>query len=276
MGFEHIPLTSCYLGLPMFRSQKVRDFNFLVKCLDSKLAGWKAWLFSKAGRLTLIKLMDARIRRFWWGSNDTNPRPLCLKAWDDICVPKDDGGLGFRRMVDMNLALLSKWGWDFQTRSSSKCLSFLQSKYLRTEGFRTTTPTHSDSPFWKAILGSKDLLLKGACIQIGVGSSVNIWENPWVPNYQDFKPKPRRPHQGDCRVVKELIARLGVWDTSKVRDLFDLVDANTFLALSLPFQPGKDKWIWTPAKLGKFSSRSAYLTTQCHCFHTASSIPRMV
>ncbi|KAL5556427.1 hypothetical protein UlMin_038663 [Ulmus minor] len=55
MGFEHIPLTSCYLGLPMFRSQKMRDFNFLVECLDSKLVGWKARLLSKVGRLTLIK-----------------------------------------------------------------------------------------------------------------------------------------------------------------------------------------------------------------------------
>ena len=147
MGFEHIPLTSCYLGFPTFRFQKVRDFNFLVECLDSKLAGWKARLLSKAGRLTLIKSvaltlpiyamhsikvpkticprMDAWIRRFWWGSNDMNPRPLCLKAWDDICVPKADGGLRFRRMADMNLVLLFKWGWDFITRSFSYCLSFL-------------------------------------------------------------------------------------------------------------------------------------------------------
>ena len=57
MGFEHIPLTSCYLGLPLFRSQKVKDFNFLVECLDSKLVGWKARLLSKASRLTLIKLV---------------------------------------------------------------------------------------------------------------------------------------------------------------------------------------------------------------------------
>ena len=32
-------------------------FNFLVDCLDTKLAGWKAQLLSKAGRLTLIKLV---------------------------------------------------------------------------------------------------------------------------------------------------------------------------------------------------------------------------
>ncbi|KAL5569017.1 hypothetical protein UlMin_025592 [Ulmus minor] len=218
MGFEHIPLTSCYLGLPLFRSQKVKDFNFLVDYLDSKLASWKAQLLSMAGHLTLIKSvalalpiyamhlikvpkticarMDARIRRFWWGSNDTNSRPLCLKAWDDIYVPKANGGLEFRRMTDMNLVLLSKWRWDFLTRSTSYCLSFLQSKYLRTEGFWTAKMTPIDSSFWKAVLGSRDLLLKGACIQIGDGSSVNIWEDPWVLNCHDFKPKPHGPHQG--------------------------------------------------------------------------------
>ncbi|KAL5559056.1 hypothetical protein UlMin_035267 [Ulmus minor] len=189
---------------------KARQFK---ECLDlfcswSGLTRWKARLLSKANCLTLIKLvalalpiyamhsikvpkticarMDARIRWFWWGSNDTNPYPLCLKAWDNICVPKANGGLGFRRMANMNLTLLSKWGWDFLTRSSSYCLSFSQSKYLRTEGFWTAKPTHSNSPFWKDVLGSRDLLLKRACLHIGDGSYVNIWEDPWVPNYRDF------------------------------------------------------------------------------------------
>ncbi|KAL5545647.1 hypothetical protein UlMin_005334 [Ulmus minor] len=176
----------------------------------------------------------------------------------------------------MNIALLSKWGWDFLTRSYSYCLSFLQSKYLRNEGFRTAKSTHSDSPFWKVVLGSRDLLLKGACIQIGDGSTVNIWEDPWVPKCQDFKPKPRRPHQGACHVVKDLFACPGVWDTSKFRDLSNPMDANAVLALPLIFQPGKDKWIWTLAKSGKCSSRSACLTAQCHHFSIASTIPRMV
>jgi len=38
LGFEHIPMDSCYLGLPMFRTNKKNDFNFLVECLNVKLA----------------------------------------------------------------------------------------------------------------------------------------------------------------------------------------------------------------------------------------------
>ncbi|KAL5575717.1 hypothetical protein UlMin_017416 [Ulmus minor] len=114
LGFERISMDSCYLGLPMFKTSKRNDFNFLVECLDSKLASWKSRLLSKASRLTLIKSvalampiyamhtaripkaicakLDVRIRRFWWGSKEENARPLCLKAWDDLCVAKAYGG----------------------------------------------------------------------------------------------------------------------------------------------------------------------------------------
>ncbi|KAL5568577.1 hypothetical protein UlMin_025152 [Ulmus minor] len=211
LGFERIPMDSCYLGLPMFRTNKRNYFNFLVECLDSKLAGWKSRLLSKASRLTLIKSvalampiyamhtaripkaicakLDARIRRFWWGSKEENARPLCLKAWDDLCVPKAYGGLGLRRMSAMNEAVLAKWGWDLLTGKRSQCLLFLQGKYLRAGSFIYVDAVSTDSVFWKAIIQSRNSILCGACYQIGDGASINIWEDPWVPNCQAFRPQ---------------------------------------------------------------------------------------
>ncbi|KAL5568333.1 hypothetical protein UlMin_024908 [Ulmus minor] len=116
--------------------------------------------------------------RFWWGSSDNNPNPLCLKPWNDICVPKGDGGLDFRRMDDMNQAMLSKWGWDLLTGKSSLCLSFLLAKHLRNSDFISAKPSPLDSPFWRAIMRSKDLLFQGVCRQIGDRFSINIWEEP--------------------------------------------------------------------------------------------------
>ncbi|KAL5574921.1 hypothetical protein UlMin_016620 [Ulmus minor] len=101
LGFDKISPSSAYLGLPLFRSGWSEDFNFLVEKLDTKLAGWKSKVLSKAKRLVLIKSialslpvytmqsmklpksisskLDAIIRNFWWSASKSN-NPLCLKA----------------------------------------------------------------------------------------------------------------------------------------------------------------------------------------------------
>jgi len=122
--------------------------------------------------------LDARIRRFWWGAKEENARLLCLKAWDNLCVPKACGGLWLRQMSSMNKEIIAKWGWDLLMGKNSQCLLFLQGKYLRAENFRSMEAKPPDSSFWKAIIESRDSLLRGACFHIGDGSSVNIWEDP--------------------------------------------------------------------------------------------------
>ncbi|KAL5573075.1 hypothetical protein UlMin_022672 [Ulmus minor] len=183
MGFSHIAPNSTYLGLPLFRSGRSKDFNFLVEQLDSKLAGWKARTLSKAKKLILIKLialailtysmqtvklssaicskLDARIRSFWWGPSSNGRKPMCLKAWDALCKPKSLGGLGFRRMRDFNLALLSKWGWNILTVQNSLCLSVLRARYLLHTQFFEASSKAGDSKFWKSILSLKELIREG-------------------------------------------------------------------------------------------------------------------
>uniref|UniRef100_A0A0A9AAD1 Uncharacterized protein n=1 Tax=Arundo donax TaxID=35708 RepID=A0A0A9AAD1_ARUDO len=62
-------------------------------------------LFSK----TLTDELTAIIRHFWWRGNisDHNKKPLCLTSWESFCIPKGAGGLGFRDLATLNIALIT-------------------------------------------------------------------------------------------------------------------------------------------------------------------------
>ncbi|KAL5579576.1 hypothetical protein UlMin_012018 [Ulmus minor] len=85
MGFSHISPNSTYLGLPLFRSGRNRDFNFLVEQLDSKLAGWKARTLSKAKKLILIKSVALALIRE--GACYVVGDGCSIDPWKDPWVP---------------------------------------------------------------------------------------------------------------------------------------------------------------------------------------------
>lgn len=89
---------------------------------------------SHAGRLTLIKSFFASlhvyymftvrmskdiiakltsiVRKFWSGiQKDNVSKPLCFRAWEDICKPMHEGGLGIRYLFLMNKSLVATTTW---------------------------------------------------------------------------------------------------------------------------------------------------------------------
>ncbi|XP_060959435.1 uncharacterized protein LOC133030647 [Cannabis sativa] len=270
-----------YLGLPLFRTrQKDADFNFILDNLVKKLHGWKLKSLSKAGRATLIKSVglalpvytmqttklskklalriDGMVRDFWWGHEQGN-RGICLKAQDRLCLPKSHGGLGFRKTVEMNQALLAKWGWDLLTENQSLCCQVLSAKYMRGRKFFDCTIRSSDSWFWRNVVRTKEILKKGACKLIADGRDTSIWNDPWITHGCTLFPKPNHNPRGEPEFVAELLLPDGNWDTVKLDDLFDRETVGSILKGGKPNCQGKDRWVWTRDPKGVFSTKSAYL-----------------
>jgi hypothetical protein len=120
---------------------KKRAFQGLIDKVKSRIEGWRAKTLSQAGRLTLIESVAAALpsyamstfllpssfcieldrifKNFWWGFPALKKKNLFLKAWDSLCMPKELGGLGLRKMKEVNLALITKLGWKLLTKFDS-------------------------------------------------------------------------------------------------------------------------------------------------------------
>lgn len=76
-----------------------------------------------------------RVQRnfFWSGTKEKNK--CSVVTWETMCKLKDKGGLGIRRMVDMNKALLTKLGWRV-VENETGWGRIMKVKYLSNTHFR--------------------------------------------------------------------------------------------------------------------------------------------
>jgi hypothetical protein len=293
--------SNLYLGLPILMgNSKKKAFQSILDKVLRRIEGWRAKTLSQAGRLTLIKsiaaalpsyamstfllpnsiytALDRIFKNFWWGFHPKKVRNLSMKAWDSLCLPKSVGGLGLRRMKDVNLALVSKLGWKLHTKASSLWTAQLQGKHLKTRSFLSPSSLSSSSSWlWKGILKSKNLISKGACNRIHSLSSLPILSSPWIPTLPDFIPTPSallRLHLPNL-LVSDLFcydpfSSSFSWNLALLNFLFNSTSVREILKTSFS-SLSQEKHIWTPSSNGSFSSKSAHKLICSQRVSTASS-----
>jgi hypothetical protein len=278
-----LPQSTKYLCVPLFLSHnRKKDFSYVKEKLESKTSCWKSKSLSWMGRATLIKSvamaipsysmaafqlpkslykdMDSCVKRFWWAPKKEAPHYYAPTAWKNICTPVQEGGLGFRTFWNLNQACLAKLAWWVLSKKDSICIQVLHAKYKVRSNWLNHKSGFVVSWSWKSIENSKSILSKGAYILVGDGSSTLVWEDPWIPDYPGFIPKPKEGNSpSNSMVVSQLFneSRFG-WDDSKLPDLFESNCVVFIKKLPVLTNTPQDKWIWTKSTSGEFSIKSAY------------------
>ncbi|XP_062028618.1 uncharacterized mitochondrial protein AtMg00310-like [Rosa rugosa] len=200
-----------YLGLPTEISySKTEVFGFLTERVRKRTQGWRAKTLSAAGKEIMIKAvtqsiptyvmscfelpkhlcleMHSLMAKFWWGDK-LNVKKIHWLAWEKLCVPKSEGGLGFRNTVHFNQALLAKQGWRILQNPDSLIDRMYKAKYFPNCGFMEAKGRGKSSSYaWKSIMHGRELLRKGIRLQIGNGSQAYVWTDPWLPIAHSFRP----------------------------------------------------------------------------------------
>ncbi|KAL0285171.1 UNVERIFIED_CONTAM: hypothetical protein Scaly_2826500 [Sesamum calycinum] len=168
----------------------------LIDKVEARLAGWNHQNLSYAGRLQLIKsvlstlhmywasafilpkgilqILEKKMRRFLWhGSGNAKV------AWEQICKPKQEGGLGIRSLMITNQALMLKQLWRLiQNDGTSIWVEWIQRHRLRQSTIWTFNGA-TGSWGWKKLLKLRPLLQRGVIYKVGDGSSFSLWQDVW-------------------------------------------------------------------------------------------------
>nr|XP_023876772.1 uncharacterized protein LOC111989214 [Quercus suber] len=273
-----------YLGLPpLVGKGKRKAFNRIKDQVGRKIAGWKGRLLSSAGREILIKAvaqatptytmgcfklpdslckdLNSMMSNFWWGQKNKE-RKLAWVAWEKLCTPKEEGGLGFRDLRAFNLALLAKQGWRIQQNTNSLAHKVLKAKYFADRTFKEAQLGRRPSYIWRSIMAAKEIVEMGSRWLIGNGEHVDIWKDRWIPTPDSFKLVSPKVHLDSDKVAYLLDTITGSWDVDKVRHSFLPYEAEAILGISISPRRLNDSLIWAWTKNGKFSVKNAYKVAQ--------------
>src|SRR5438128_1164129 len=157
--------------------------------------------------------------RFWWAQNDEERRMHWI-GWGKMKRSKEDGGLGFKDLYSLNLAMLARQCWRLIQAPESLCAQVLQAKYFPEGDLLIALPRNGMNYVWRNILKGLVVLKEGMIWRIGDGLRVHIWSDPWLPRGDTRKPS---TPVDDCplEMVAELIdAESGMWNRELIAQYF--------------------------------------------------------
>lgn len=96
-----------------------------------------------------------------------------MKAWTEICQPKEFGGLGCPLFKEFSTALLAKLGWKVARGDEDLWVTILSAKYLQRSSFFAHIPPQKASYVWRGIISTREAILMGACFKLGNRLNIN-------------------------------------------------------------------------------------------------------
>ena len=175
-----------------------------------------------------------------------------------MCVPKDQGGMGFRDIHCFNLALLAKQVWRLLDNPESLRATILRAKYFPDGDLMNANLKKGSSFTWQSIMAGVNSLRNGYIWRVGNGQKIDIREDAWIPNCANRKIiTPRRRHLFS-KVSGLIDPIMNCWDEDLVIQTLWPIDAQRVLAIPLLMHDMPDFIAWRYTKNGLFTVRSAY------------------
>lgn len=140
--------------------------------------------------LGVAKELEKIEASFLWGGTELKKKIHMVK-WAEVTKSASLGGLGIRRIIDVNTSLLLKWWWKFGCEPNALWRKVLCSKYLIDEDRwqPILRPSCKYSRVWSDIISIAihkqplcKFFLDNFLIKVSDGKRVKFWFDKWCGN----------------------------------------------------------------------------------------------
>ncbi|XP_031116718.1 uncharacterized protein LOC116020382 [Ipomoea triloba] len=102
--------------------------------------------------VTLYSEIENIMNEYWWTGSIGSGKGIRWRVWNGLCDPKMKGGLGFRKLREMNLALLGKQAWRLITNPDSLVARVYKSRYFPNCSYFDAKAGSNPSFIWHGLL----------------------------------------------------------------------------------------------------------------------------
>lgn len=179
-----------------------KDYQPLVEKIKQRLGSWTSKYMSFAGCLQLIKSVIYSTSNFWssafclpkgcldeieslcssflWsGSQDCHRKAKV--AWDDVCLPREEGGLGLRRLADISKVFALKLIWKLFVTSGYLWVGWVRQNLWTNGTFWDIRESTKGSWVWRKLLRLRSLASQFLRVRVNDGESTLFWSDYWHP-----------------------------------------------------------------------------------------------
>jgi len=286
-----------YLGIPIGGdSKKLSFWKPVIDRIVARLSMWNNKFLSFGGHMILLKSVlsslpvyflsffkapagiissiESIFKSFFLGGSEDSRKIAWIK-WDSVCIPKEDGGLGVRRLAEFNLSLLGKWCWRMLVDKEGLWYRVLKARYSE-EGGRLKEGGSHGSLWWRRLcevrcgvgLGVGNWFDSNIFGVVGDGRDTFFWLDHWVgesplrfkfPRLFDLAlnkeckvEEMEREGWGEGGGAWSWRRRLFAWEEASLREC-SLLLHNIVLQDSVT-----DKWRWLLNPIHGYSVRDTY------------------
>ena len=100
-----------------------------------------------------LETIESMCSAFLWSGSPNSSRKAKV-AWDEVCLPKQEAGLGIRRLVDSSKVFVLSLIWRLLTNSCSLWVAWTRRNLLHNRCFWDVKDTQAGSWIWRKLLNS--------------------------------------------------------------------------------------------------------------------------